>query len=81
MHLKAKADGKVITKKRYRIPEKSSLMIELDIFEGDLEGLIMAEVEFPDKETANAYRPPEWFGKEVTFDKTYHNSNLSKGKE
>ena len=81
LHLKAKADGKVITKKRYRIPEKSSLMIELDIFEGDLEGLIMAEVEFPDKETANAYRPPEWFGKEVTFDKTYHNSNLSKGKE
>ncbi len=26
LHLKAKADGKVITKKRYRIPEKSSLM-------------------------------------------------------
>lgn len=76
-HLRAKADGRVITKKRYRIPEAGGLTIELDVFEGDLAGLVMAEVEFPDEETAKGYRPPEWFGKEVTYDQAYHNSNLS----
>lgn len=76
-HLKAKADGRAITKKRYRIPESGGLTIELDVFEGELAGLVMAEVEFPDKETAEKYRPPEWFGKEVTYDQAYHNSNLS----
>ncbi len=76
-HLRAKADGRWITKKRYQIPEKDGLCIELDVFEGELAGLVMAEVEFPDKEAAEAYHAPEWFGKEVTYDPAYHNSNLS----
>ena len=76
-HLKAKADGRVITKKRYRIPEKDGLMIELDVFEGELAGLVLAEVEFPDEQTAEKYQPPQWFGRDVTYEKTYHNSNLS----
>lgn len=78
LHLKAKADGGVITKRRYRIPEKDALTIELDVFEGGLTGLIMAEVEFPDEEAARAYCAPDWFGKEVTDNPAYHNSNLSK---
>lgn len=76
-HLKAKADGRVITKKRYRLPEKEGLTIELDVFEGELAGLVLAEVEFPDEQLAEKYQPPEWFGREVTYEKTYHNSNLS----
>lgn len=76
-HLKAKADGRVITKRRYRIPIEKELVIELDVFEGELAGLLLAEVEFPDKEAAEAWKPPEWFGREVTYEKTYHNSNLS----
>ncbi len=76
-HLRAKADGRWITKRRYLIPEKDGLTIELDVFEGELTGLVMAEVEFPDRGTAEAYRAPEWFGKEVTYDPAYHNSNLS----
>lgn len=76
-HLYKKADGRMIRKKRYLIPIESNLKIELDIFEGDLEGLILAEVEFPDEETANNFIPPKWFGEDVTFSKKYQNSNLS----
>lgn len=76
-HLKQKADGRVITKKRYRIPTEEGLTIELDVFEGELAGLVLAEVEFPDEQTAERYQPPQWFGREVTYEKTYHNSNLS----
>lgn len=77
VHLREKADGRIIIKKRYRIPIENKLTIELDVFEGELSGLVLAEVEFPDEETANVWKAPEWFGREVTYEKTYHNSNLS----
>ena len=54
-------------------------MIELDIFENELAPLIMAEVEFNSEEEALAFLPPEWFDQDVTLDKRYHNSNMSKG--
>ena len=77
-HLKEKIDGRLITKKRYVIPLKDFLFIELDIFSGGLAPLMLAEVEFPDEETANHFTPPEWFGEDVTFSSSYHNSTLSK---
>ncbi|NLZ81892.1 MAG: CYTH domain-containing protein [Clostridiales bacterium] len=77
-HLFKKVDGKVITKTRYIIPLDSDLNIELDVFLGDLEGLLLAEVEFLDEETANTFIPPKWFGEDVTFSEKYQNSNLSK---
>ena len=39
---------------------------------------MLAEVEFPDEESANNFIAPEWFGEDVTFSSKYHNSNLSK---
>lgn len=84
-HLLEKADGRVITKKRYVIPlkqflpeDQNDLSIELDIFEGELAPLIIAEIEFPTKEMAEAFAAPEFFLEDVTFDPRYHNSNLSK---
>ena len=79
-HLIAKADGIVITKTRYFIPQEDGLKIELDVFHGIHQGLILAEVEFPTEEAANAYQPPAWFGEDVTFSSLYHNSTLSKMK-
>ena len=76
-HLKAKADGRIITKKRYMIP-LNQYTIELDVFEGELAPLILAEVEFSTEEDANAFVAPEWFGEDVTFSTKYHNSTLSK---
>ena len=80
-HLVKKADGHVISKKRYEIPyslEDASYTIELDIFDPPFAPLIMAEVEFDSEEAAQAFPIPKWFDKEVTYDSSYHNSNLSK---
>lgn len=78
-HLKEKIDGRLISKKRYMIPlpGNDDLTIELDVFYGELAPLILAEVEFPDEETANKFVPPSWFGEDVTFSTEYHNSRLS----
>lgn len=76
-HLVSKVDGRLIQKKRYMIPLENELMIELDVFEGDLSPLMLAEVEFPDEESANSFIAPYWFGEDVTFSGKYHNSYLS----
>ena len=91
-HLRDKADGNVISKKRYVIPidnptfvsdnteniDQISLCVELDIFEAPFAPLVIAEVEFPSEETANAFVPLDWFDQDVTNDPAYHNSNLSR---
>lgn len=78
-HLLPKTDGIVISKKRYLIP-LNELTIELDVFEGELAPLLLAEVEFETEEEANAFVPPEWFGEDVTYSTEYHNSTLSRKK-
>lgn len=90
-HLLTKADGNIISKKRYVIPLENpqfangfvpeidpKLVIELDIFEPPFAPLIMAEVEFSSVEMANSFIAPEWFLEDVTLDPKYHNSNMSK---
>lgn len=131
-HLLAKADGYVITKRRYRIPvevffedgvmmkgegsvegsankdaetassccatdgetegnvarnESSSELpahfpdgktVELDVFSGEFDGVVVAEIEFPTKEAADAFVMPKRFYKDVTFDPRYINSEMSK---
>ncbi|MCR4674128.1 MAG: CYTH domain-containing protein [Lachnospiraceae bacterium] len=78
-HLIKKSDGIIITKRRYLIPLDKHLTCELDVFGGDYEGLLLAEVEFSSEEEALSFQPPKWFGEDVTFDSRYHNSNMSKG--
>lgn len=77
-HLLPKVDGILISKKRYLIPLTEKLTIELDVFEGELAPLLLAEVEFETEEEANAFVPPEWFGEDVTYSSKYHNSTLSR---
>lgn len=93
-HLREKADGNVISKKRYLIPLKNpqfkdgcpvppegyTLTIELDVFDAPFDSLVLAEVEFGSKEAAEAFLPPNWFYEDVTYEEAYHNSNLSKMK-
>lgn len=90
-HLLKKADGNIISKKRYVIPLENpqfssdfiplftpKLVIELDVFAPPFAPLIMAEVEFSSIEMANAFLPPDWFDEDVTMNPEYHNSNMSK---
>lgn len=79
LHLREKTDGILIAKRRYLIPLDTSHKVELDIFHGNLEGVTLAEVEFASIEEARSFLPPEWFGEDVTYDKRYHNSEMSKG--
>lgn len=68
-----------ITPKQAALATKDlKLKIELDVFECP-SGLVMAEVEFPSIELARAFIKPDWFGEDVTNNKAYHNSNMSKG--
>lgn len=78
-HLKTKADGYFISKTRYLIPLDETHTIELDVFDPPFAPLYMAEVEFATLEEAENFTPPEWFGEDVTFDGSYHNSAMSKG--
>ena len=77
-HLIGKADGNIITKHRYEIPDGNGYTIELDIFDGVFSGTVLAEVEFASVEDADNYILPDWFSEDVTNNKDYHNSNMSK---
>lgn len=64
-----------IEKERFNI-DYAGKRWEVDVFYGENEGLVMAEIELnaPDE----PFELPEWIGKEVTGDKRYYNSSLSK---
>ena len=74
--LRAKCDGQMVCKTRYHIPV-GEYTAELDIFHGVHKGLLLAEVEFPSVEAADAFTPPVWFGKDVSADPQYRNSYLA----
>ena len=73
-----KIENYLIKKDRYKIPIKNNLTVELDVFHGHLEGLVFAEVEFPNLEAAETFDKPEWLGKDLCFDKRFDNTLLSK---
>jgi CYTH domain-containing protein len=60
---------------RYRIPEGSGLVWEVDEFLGDNEGLVIAEIELATEE--QLFSRPDWVGQEVTHDERYYNAILA----
>ena len=68
--------GRRLYKLRYEIPWRN-LMIESDIYRRRHSGLVVAEVEFPDHATCGKFKPPPWFGREVTGEKRYSNVRLA----
>jgi CYTH domain-containing protein len=68
--------GRRLHKTRYRIPH-GDRVIEVDVFHGANEGLVLGEVEFETEEQCDAFTPPTWFGPEVTHDPAYRNSRLA----
>lgn len=67
--------GPVIAKTRYFVEHQGHTW-EVDVFEGDNEGLIVAEIELSDEE--EAFERPLWVGEEVSDDVRYYNVNLVK---
>lgn len=77
-NLLKKHEGTVIKKTRYMIP-LGHLTAELDIFEGDLRGYKLVEVEFETLEEEMSFTPPSWFGEDVTAGGEYSNARLARG--
>lgn len=57
---------KSLEKTRYIIPIAGGLIAELDIFQKELKGLFLVEVEFTSQELKESFIAPEWFGRDVT---------------
>jgi adenylate cyclase len=64
----------LVEKTRYLI-YSGKHTIEVDVFHGSNEGLILAEVEL--SEEREIFEKPSWLGKEVTGDPMYYNAFLS----
>ncbi len=64
-----------LSKARYHINHEGHLW-EVDVFEGENHGLIVAEIELQDEN--EKFEIPEWISEEVTEDTRYYNSNLTK---
>jgi adenylate cyclase len=65
--------NKVLTKKRYVIKHMGHVW-EVDVFEGKLSGLVLAEIELSSEE--ESFEKPDWIGDEVSYQKDYYNAVL-----
>ncbi len=66
----------IIDKTRQIVPASGSLFFEIDEFHGENEGLTVAEIELPHEDFP--FEKPDWLGEEVTGNKKYYNSMLTK---
>lgn len=66
-----------VHKTRHLVPLSDGATAELDEFHDDLDGLMLVEVEFSSDDQLHAFKPPDWFGPEVTDDPNYTNAMLS----
>lgn len=63
-----------IDKIRYEVKSGNHLF-EVDVFTGENEGLIIAEIELENEN--EPFNKPTWLGEEVTHDKRYYNAYIS----
>ena len=67
-------EGGIIVKKRWKVPVGGHIW-EVDIFEGENSGLVLAEIELEHEE--ESFNRPSWLGDEVSDDSRYFNGALS----
>jgi adenylate cyclase len=72
----ALTEGRRVQKTR-RVMRVDGIDVEVDEYAGALDGLVVAEVEFIDEQSARAFEPPPLFGRELTGDPAYSNRNLA----
>jgi CYTH domain-containing protein len=64
---------KTLNKKRYKVDFNSKTW-EIDVFDENLDGLVLAEIELQSED--EKFDVPEWIGLEVTLNPEYLNANL-----
>jgi CYTH domain-containing protein/CHAD domain-containing protein len=70
-------EGRRLKKTRRNVPLGKGLTAEIDSFEGELQGLILAEVEFDSEAVEHDFDPPAWFGEELTGNQRYAGQRLA----
>lgn len=73
-HIRDLCPKTVIDKTRYEITYEGRIW-EVDVFHGRHEGLILAEIELPSKDTV--FTKPDWVTRDVTDNVAYSNSCLA----
>ena len=68
--------GRRLTKTRFDVPWREHT-IEVDIYTGRHDGVVVAEVEFADERSCRDFEPPDWFGEDVTGKSRYSNVVLA----
>jgi len=69
-------DGRRVSKRRYAVPSEHR-SFDVDVYDDELAGLAVAEVEFDTVEQSTAFEPPPWLGDEVTEDPRFKNRHLA----
>jgi CYTH domain-containing protein len=69
-------EGRRVAKMRYLVSTETG-EIEVDVFEGELAGMVTAEMEFDSEAASDAFEPADWLGAEVTGDDRYANETLA----
>lgn len=71
------SQASIVRKTRHRFPVEGApeLHWELDVFEGDNDGLVIAEVELPAAD--HDFPRPAWLGEDVSHDSAYQNVHLA----
>ena len=75
-------EGRRVEKTRRRVrlagaDGGAGLVAEVDEYSGALDGLVVAEVEFPDEAASSGFEPPAWVVRELTDDWRYANRSLA----
>lgn len=68
-------EGGLIEKRRWRVPYQGHVW-EVDVFEGENSGLLIAEIELSAED--ETFERPDWIGAEVSGDPRYFNGYLSR---
>jgi adenylate cyclase len=69
--------GSRLTKTRYDVPFGRHT-IEIDVYRGRNEGLVVAEVEFRDENECKRFQPPDWLAADVSGKSRYSNVRLAR---
>lgn len=67
-------ESSILEKRRYRETVEGHVW-EVDVFSGENEGLLLAEIELQYEN--ESFKKPQWLGNEVSEDSRYYNSSLS----
>ncbi|PZR72667.1 MAG: hypothetical protein DLM52_12435 [Chthoniobacterales bacterium] len=66
-----------LRKTRYEMRWRNHV-VEIDLYRGSNDGIIVAEGEFANEASCRNFKPPPWFGREVTGKKRYSNVRLAR---